>query len=324
METLQKVVVTGVSSFIGFHLARFLARDHYRILGIISQSAGSYQDLRLRRLHGAVDAGAELRELDITDETALCDFIEAECPDVWIHHAGWAENYSSSEYDLDKGYAINVKPLRSLYAALSQTNCRGVIITGSCFEYSNSDTACSENDVCFPATPYGLSKLTETLRARQLAHQYGLPTRVARVFIPFGSGDSPNKLLSSVATALRAGRSIDLSTCDQKRDFIYINDLAAGYKALIKDLERNELFDLFNLCGGEATQVKQLLLQIASLLDADPNLLLFGRRPKHPEEAEIWYGSNDKAYSLLGWKPGSLPERLKSYLKEKGDGTWKI
>ncbi len=118
-------------------------------------------------------------------------------PSLWIQHAGFARGYGSLDFDLDHGHLINVAPLTQLYSALRGSRC-GVIVTGSSAEYAAADSGNRESDACAPDTPYGLSKFAETLRARQLAAQHDVSTRVARLYIPFGARDNPQKLLVQV------------------------------------------------------------------------------------------------------------------------------
>lgn len=311
----KTVVITGVSSFIGFHVARYLSCKNWRVIGTISQDIRDYDFLRHERLLRASRAGVDLRLLDITNVTVLREFIKSVHPTIWIHHAGWAKDYQKLEYNLDQGHSINVTPLYELFSSLSENGCRGVIVTGSSAEYGDSDSACHEEDACWPMTPYGLSKLSETIRSYQLAHEFKLSTRIARVFIPYGSLDAPGKVIPSVIKALREGKPIELSSCEQFRDFLYIDDLCCGYQALIEDLNRDVLFDLFNLCHGQATQLSKLLLNFADILDTDPNLLVFGKRPLRPGEAKVSYGSNRKALSTLDWQPSSLEKGLQAYLQ---------
>jgi nucleoside-diphosphate-sugar epimerase len=236
-------------------------------------------------------------------------------PDLWFQHAGWAKDYGSPEYDLAQGHRINVLPLDTMYPQLKSNGCQGIVITGSSAEYSNGNTACREGDACFPSTPYGLSKLSQTIRAGQLAEQYGLPTRIARVFIPYGQYDNPKKLIPSVSQALMTGQPVDLSPCMQQRDFIAVDDLIQGYLALAEDLKRADLFDIFNLCSGEAITLKMFLENIACQLRADPALLNFGSRPMRPGEPPVSFGDAEKAGKLLCWKASPLQIGITRYLQ---------
>ena len=188
-------------------------------------------------------------------------------------------------------------------------------MTGSSAEYSNSDLPCREDEPCWPVTPYGLSKLGETIYARQLIERYPLSIRVARVFIPYGPLDAPQKLIPNVVQALKRREAVDLSPCHQARDFIYIDDLVQGYRRLIEDLQRPTLFDVVNLCSGQAIPLRELLSELADLLGRDKSLLRFGARSMRPGEPPISYGANQKAKDMLGWQPRSLREGLQCYLK---------
>lgn len=314
MATSQTVVVTGVSSFIGVALARHFAGAGYRVVGTATRPAEQYDALRGARLRAVLQSGAELAAVDLCDPAALKAFIEQFRPAVWVHHAGWATNYGHLAYDLDRGHQINVSPLATLYVVLKAAGCRGVLVTGSSAEYSDSDAANREEDVCWPSMPYGLSKLAESVRARQLALEVGLPTRVARVYIPYGSLDAPGKVIPSVVDALRAGKPVELSPCEQSRDFLNVAELARGYAALLNDLQRPEPFDVFNLCSGRAVRLRELLLEVARQLKASPDLLLFGKRAMRPGEPPISFGDNGKAARVLGWTPQPLEEGLYDYL----------
>ena len=311
----MRIVITGVSSFIGMHLASWMQKCGTQVVGSHTKPLDRYDEMQAKRLKKLSKQGVVLKKMDLLERPSVEALITEYVPDVWIQHAGWAEKYGSMEYDLSKAYAVNVAPLEPLYASLKDNGCKGMILTGSSMEYSDTSKACEENDVCWPDTPYGLSKLTATLRARQLAYQYRLPTRVARVFIPFGDCDAPKKLLPATVESLSVGKGINLSPCEQKRDFIWIGDLVKGYQALIHDLKRDTLFDIFNLCSGEATSLKKLLLDLSELMGASSGLLRFGAIAMRPGEPAISYGDNVKAMKILNWFPDDLTIGLQSYLE---------
>ena len=312
---MSKIVITGISSFIGVHLVKYFSKNKYNVIGTINRDISTYEVIRKTRIAEASNSKVKINHLDITQPAELIDIINEIKPDYWIHHGGWAKDYGSFKYDFFNGFEVNVRPLSTLYSALKKCGCKGIIITGSSAEYSDGNQADQETDLAFPNMPYGLSKLTETLYARQLANNYNLPTRIARVYIPFGAWDAPNKLIPSVINNLKQNKSIDLSTCEQKRDFIYINDLIKAYESLLNDFNRGPIFDIFNLCSGNAIKIKDLLLMIASGLDSSHDLLKFGGRQMRAGEALVSYGSNRKALDILDWKPRNLREVISKYLQ---------
>jgi nucleoside-diphosphate-sugar epimerase len=318
-KSAKRVIVMGISSFIGYHVACWLAERGFHVIGTMSKALSRYQGIRRKRLGFAAAAGVRLRTLDITEENQIVHLIESEKPDVWIHHAGLAGNDVSYDYDLHKGHRLNVAPLPLIYKALKKNGCSGVILTGSGEEYSMLPALSFEEDPCWPLMPYGLSKLAVTVRSFQLSQQFELQTRVARIFIPFGPLDDPEKMLPRVVLALKDGRPIPLPPCMERRDFLHVDDVCAGYELLLEDLSiRDAWFDIFNLSSGEGTIIRKMLTDIARLLKADPKLLEFNRISANEEQTMFLAGANDKAKGLLQWHPCDLRERLSQYVQEEG------
>jgi nucleoside-diphosphate-sugar epimerase len=298
------VVVTGISSFVGHHLARHLALRGHHVIGTISRPREQYyQGVAAERI-AAIEPFVEVFGLDIREPRDSAALVDRRAPSLWIQHAGFATGHGSLEYDLEFAHSVNVAPLASLYSALRGGRC-SVIITGSSAEYAAAAAGNREGDACAPDTPYGLSKLTETLRARQLAEQFDVPTRVARLYIPFGALDNPTKLLPQVVAKLRNGEPIALSRCEQKRDFLGITDVCGAYELLADDLARRG-FDIFNVAGGEPVVLRDFVCAIADRLGAGRDLLRFGAIPMRPGEPPASYADIGKARRTLGFAPAPL------------------
>ncbi len=315
MSPQRKVLITGASSFIGCHLAHYFhASGRYAVVATGSQPLAAYRDVYRERLEDLASAGVVFRQLNLVRPREIKTVVREVHPDYCIHHAGHARAYGSLDYDLQKGQAVNVAPLGGLYGSLAACGCKGVVITGSSAEYTDSDDACREDACCLPTMPYGLSKLAETIFARQMARLHQLPTRVARVFIPYGPRDAAAKLISSVVTALEQGQAVELSACLQKRDFIHVEDLVSGYDALLDDTAAGPVFDIYNVCSGVALPLKELLLQLAGQMGADPGLLQFGQLPMRAGEPPVSYGSTTKIKRRLNWLPAELESGLRRFL----------
>ena len=312
----QKILVTGASSFVGCHLARGFSRNNeWEVFPTGSKNPKDYEDHRIRRIEsGAKETNWTV--LNLKDESGIKQFIRKSQPDIWIHHAGYATNYASLDYDTREGLETNVAPLKYIFKNLADNGCKGVVVTGSSMEYSGTDRPCLESDSCFPDTPYGQSKLNETLAALEMSDQFGIPARIARLFIPFGPMDDPNKLIYYILNCLQNGASVNLSTCKQKRDFIYIDDVVEAYYLLIKDLDRGGS-DIFNICSGQAISIEDVVNWIAEKVGASKSLLNFGARTMREGEQMISYGSNDKAREILGWKPSEIQEGISKLIKHQ-------
>ena len=310
---MRTAVITGAGSFVGCHLADEFVHQGWAVTATLSKPREAYEGIQATRLR-QLDGRVLWQTLDLRDEKAVRGFIARTGPNLWIHHAGHAVNYGSPDYDLRAARAVNVEPLASLYEELAKAGCGGVIVTGSSMEYADSDQACRETDECKPSTPYGQSKLEETITAAKLSERYGVPTRVARLFIPFGPLDAPNKVIPYVVENLKKGLPVELSACTQRRDFLYVGDVVKAYGLLADDMTRGA-FGTFNVCSGEAVAVRALIEMIADRLGASRDLLGFGKRPMRPGEPPVSYGSRDHARKVLGWEPEKLEEGIKESIR---------
>jgi len=305
----KKVLITGISSFVGANLAIQLSNQGYQVIGLVSKPTQLYAYPRNLRLNICERNGVKILRVDLSHKDEIINCIHENKPNFFIHHAAWVKNANSFKFDLSEAIKINLLPLRTIYEELVKCSASGIIITGTNAEYGEKNSAFLESDACFPTTPYGLSKLSQTITAFQLFREFNLPTRISRIFNPLGALDNPQKLLPSIINEINQNKSFNLSKCSQKRDFIFIGDLVIGYQKLIEDLNR-EGFDIFNICSGNAISVKDILTLITLEMGKDLSLLNFGAIPMRPGEPEISYGSNKKALELLGWRPEPVEEKI--------------
>ena len=292
------------------HLGLAFKAAGWDVTAVHSMPLAAYDGCRGARLRRLVDAKVDLYQADLSAPLAVCRLAEVAAPRLWVQHAGYATDYAAPTYDLTVAHRVNVQSLDAIYQALTGSGA-GVVVTGSSMEYAASPVGNREEDACWPDTPYGLSKLCETLRARQLAERYGVPTRVARLYIPFGENDNPRKLIPSVLSNLRQGQPMSLSAGDQRRDFISIEDVCQGYLRLAQSMEAAPFFDIFNVCSGHAIAVRDFMLMIARELGADPVLLRFGELPMRQGEAACSFGDPGKAHRMLAWSPAPLDASIR-------------
>jgi nucleoside-diphosphate-sugar epimerase len=311
-----RAVVTGASSFVGYHVVRWLHGRGAEVVGTLSRPLAAYDGIPRTRLRLLGQSGVPLRELDLRQEGAAARVVGDLAPDVWIQVAGWTSGYASASFDLEAAVHVNALSLSGIVSALSHAGARGLILTGSVSEYSDSDLPHQEDEACWPAMPYGLSKLAGTLRGRQLAHEHGLPVRVARLFLPFGLLDAPHRLMAQALAGFRTGATVAMSPCEQRRDLLHVSDVCGAYEALLGHLGAGSLFEVFNVCAGEAPRLRDAVLELARLTGADPAQCAFGALAMRPGEPQVVAGSPAKAAAQLGWRPSSWREGLARYVRE--------
>ena len=85
MSRQNTVVVTGITSFVGYHLARHFSREGFLVIGTSTGAAKPRDGIEALRLTKLADSSVISASLDITKSDELTSFIAKYKPDFWIH-----------------------------------------------------------------------------------------------------------------------------------------------------------------------------------------------------------------------------------------------
>jgi nucleoside-diphosphate-sugar epimerase len=119
----------------------------------------------------------------------------------------------------------------------------------------------------------------------------------------YGPGDDPSKFTTwIVQSCLENIDKIELTPGEQKRDFIYIDDVVDAYSLLLEkagDLDND--FQEFDLGSGKAVTIREFVETVRRLTGTETQLV-FGA--KSYRKNEIMHSEADISKLLgLGWKP---------------------
>lgn len=311
------VVVTSINSFLGYHLALAFKQASYDVVGTYHTSASAMTPLRRLRWERARASVSQCVQLDMTDANAVQMLIADARPQCWIHQTGLGHNFTSEDYDLAEATRLNLLPLTEIFSGMARIG-GSVVMTGSGMEYGAAESPNQENAACLPQSPYGLARLSATLRARQLAQRFAVPTRVARVFTVFGHLDAEDRLVPRLFDNLRRGKAVGLAP-GVARDICSVADVAQGFLRLASD--RGDLFDIFNLSCGTATPLFDIARLVATEVGADPALITEDISKVRIGEPQTICGSGFKAFTKLGWSARPLIEGIRHYANLEHPGT---
>jgi nucleoside-diphosphate-sugar epimerase len=302
------VVVTGVTSFIGSHVARAFAGAGYGVIGTYYTLPERMDPLRHARWRWIQSSLAASAWLDLTDAAAIRELIAVHRPRLWVHQAGLGKHFESDRYDLAESNRIDLLPLQAIYAGMAEAG-GAVLATGSGMTYGAADCPHAEDAACWPQSRYGLAKLAATLLARQLAFRHRVVTRIARVYIVFGEFSSPERLVARLFARLRAGERIGIAP-GISRDVCDVADVAQGYLRLAVDCVHGPLFDIFNLSRGTAMPLVDVARLTARQLGVSPDMVFEDPSMLRAGESPVACGDSRKAFNRLGWMPRPIEDGL--------------
>lgn len=109
-----------------------------------------------------------------------------------------------------------------------------LVVAGTCYEYGLQNGPLKEDQCTDPVNCYAIAK--DSLR-RVIASRYDqqeLQWCWSRIFYPFGTGQNPNSLLSSLLKAMEAGEDFfPMGSGRQVRDFIDVQEVAHQLLTLV-------------------------------------------------------------------------------------------
>jgi nucleoside-diphosphate-sugar epimerase len=175
-----------------------------------------------------------------------------------------------------------------------------IVATGSCAEYSwDGDGILSESSTpIVPATLYGACKHALHTVVEALARQMDLSLAWGRVFFLYGPGEHPDRLTASVIRSLIRGEPAVCSEGRQMRDFLYVQDAAAGLVALL----RSEVSGPVNIASGQGVAVKDMVRQVAEIIGRH-DLIRLGEREVKPGEPPILVADVKRLHDEIGFQP---------------------
>ena len=168
---------------------------------------------------------------DLRNAVDAVRVIEAVRP-THLFHGAWMATpgiYLSSPENLDWMQA-GVAFVR----AFAEQGGQRFVGVGSSAEYAASDVPCEEDYTPLqPSSVYGECKVALWYAVQALARHHKMKAAWGRLFLPYGPGDAPARLIPTAVSHLRANKPLSLSHGEQKRDFIYAPDAARMFMRIL-------------------------------------------------------------------------------------------
>lgn len=117
----------------------------------------------------------------------------------------------------------------------------------------------------------------------------------------YGENDAEEKFFTSILTKMLANTpEIALTEGEQKRDFIYAEDVAAAYTLVINNIKSLTKYQEFEVGAGKAISLRKFVEKLA-LHSGSKSSLKFGALPSRPGDIPS-SSANTEALLALGWQ----------------------
>ncbi len=310
------LLITGGTGYIGSHTAVKLLEQNENIV-IMDNLSNSKKEV-INSIEIITDKKQRFYQTDLLDINGLEQIFQKNQIDCVIHFAGLKEIGESLTEPL-RYFNNNIAGTINLLLTMQKYNCKKIIFSSSATVYGAAETTkLAENSAIGAANPYGRTKLVIEDMLRDLyAADNEFSVVLLRYFNPIGAhksgliGENPNGIpnnlmpyICKVAKGELPQLNIfgnDYNTVDGTgvRDYIHVEDLAAGHvKAYNKIKSENGLF-VYNLGTGKGYSVLTIVKTFEKVNNIKINYEIV---PRRSGDLAAVYADTKKAEKELGFR----------------------
>ncbi len=299
----MKILITGVTGFVGSHLAEYcLSLDQQ--VEVIGTCRWRSRRENIEHLEDAIN----LYECDLRDASSVKTLLADIQPERIFHLA--AQSYVPSSWN-SPGETIttNVIGQLNIFEAMRETNSTASIqIAGSSEEYGlvhPEEAPITEENPLRPLSPYAVSKVAQDMLAYQYFQSYGLRVVRTRAFNHTGPRRGDVFVTSNFAkqiAEIEAGQRppiIHVGDLNPKRDFTDVRDIVRAYWL---SLEHCNLGEVYNVASGKAYRIKEVLKILLDNSGQDIEVVEDPERLR-PSDVPLLLGDNSRFCKATGWIP---------------------
>jgi len=260
---MRKILITGSSGFIGFHLSKKFLDFGYSVSGI--DNMNNYYSKQLKEDRNSILKRHEnyvFFKSDINDSEALHNILSQEKPDLVVHLAAQA----GVRYSIDNPHVFvrdNIGGFVTLLEACNKNQIKNLLYASSSSVYGNANKfPISEDNVTDkPLSLYGASKKCNEILAYVYNNLFNFNSIGLRFFTVYGPWGRPDMALYKFADCIREGRPLPVyNKGNHERSFTYIDDITDSIFRLsdtyfFNSKEKNSINKIFNIGGAYPTKL---------------------------------------------------------------------
>jgi UDP-glucose 4-epimerase len=294
-----QILITGATGFIGRHVAKQLQGQGHA-LALFAKDADHALDLQ----HSdTVLIQGELGELEPVRHS-----IHTFNPEVCIHLA-WEGIPDFSPHMSKLNLSLSTALLDFV---LDNTQCRKVIVAGSCWEYGKQQGACKESDAVKLTSYFTWAKHALNAYLSVKCAEKGALLNWLRLFYVYGPGQRGGSLLPTLIETISQSKVPPIKAPMNKNDFLYVEDVARAFQvAAMKDIPSG----VYNLGSGSSTSVYSVCKTAERLITGQSSISEHLKNASEEHRVSDFWADTGKTSKALGWSASTpLEEGIEKHI----------
>jgi UDP-glucuronate 4-epimerase len=240
---MKNIFITGTAGFIGFHLAKLLLKEGFKVHGY--DSINDYYDVNLKHARQNIllkDKNFSTTKGLLEDNDKLNEVADKFQPDIIIHLAAQA----GVRYSLENPRAYinsNIIGTFNVMELARKHEVKHLLMASTSSVYgANTEMPFTETEKAdTQLTIYAATKKSNESMAHSYSHLWKIPTTMFRFFTVYGPWGRPDMALFKFVNGIINNKPIDIyNNGEMYRDFTYVDDLVNGIKLLVDCIPDNK------------------------------------------------------------------------------------
>lgn len=297
----MRILITGISGFIGSYLAEYCLPN--------AEVFGTYiLENELKRIEHIKDK-IQVFKCNLLDKVAVEKVIKKSKPDKIFHLA--AQNYIPASWESpEHTLSNNIISQVNIFEVIRKMKINPIILIAcTSGEYGlvfENELPIKETNPLRPLSPYAVSKLAQEQLGFVYHKSYGFKTILTRFFAVEGPRRGKDFFIPSMARQIveieREEREpvIYVGNLEGKKDLSDVRDIAM---ACLLASEKCKFGEPYNICSEKARSMRSVLDLLLSLSKVKNIKIKQDPRRMRPLDVPILVGDCSKFKKQTGWEP---------------------
>lgn len=301
----MKVLITGITGFLGRHLAERLSALGHSVYGTARKDADTSFVLPF----------ADIVHTDFLDREFIFNCVKDK--DVVVHLAA-VTAHDKLVNEAEKSTEFNLLSTTSVLDAVKQSsNCHFIFPSSGKVYGRPEKLPYTETHPARPSNILGRLKLKieQRIKAYAKADKHSNIYTIMRIFNVYGPYQKETFFIPTIIKqAVTEGKSeIVLGDIKARRDYIFVDDVVDAFIDVIKNKEKLYTFEILNVGSGKSYSAEEIVQMVSELLGKKIKFSIDKKKLRHDEFDEERAGISK--LSQFGWKPKTdIKEGLKQLL----------
>lgn len=299
MKHTKRALVTGVTGFIGYHLALRLADDGWEIHAIVRKTS-NIEKLKIK-----------LKEKIIfhvnDEENDLRKIVKKAQPDVVFHLASlFLSNHAYQ--DISALVDSNIKFGTELLDAMVENKIYRFVNTGTSWQHYN-------NAEYNPVNLYAASKQAFEMMMKYYQEISPLNVINLKLYDTYGPNDNRKKIFALLEHVLKTGERLQMSKGEQLIDLVHIDDVVNAFilSAIYLMENKKEYYGTYAVSSGKPIALKTLVEAYENIIGEKLNIAWGDRQYREREVMVPW----NMGTLLPGWQTKFKLSDIKRFMLDK-------